>query len=207
MRDSIKKGEKTMFRSKRIAYLCLGAILIIIACQTLAPVPEQQFTSTEAPVETEPPAATEPPVPAMTDTSVPLPSDTPESISVPTETPTSESIPLPSTATVVEITRDNFADEVLQSPEPVLIYFWAAWSGPSRLIKPAVEEIADEYAGRVKVGEVNVDDYQDLVDQYSVQQLPTFVVVNNGSEQARIEGVTSKEKIIEMLDQQLANSP
>ena len=106
-------------------------------------------------------------------------------------------------ATVVEITSDNFAEEVLQSPEPVLIHFWAAWSGPSRVIKPALEEIANEYADRVKVVEINVDDYPDLVAQFGIEQLPTLVIANGGNEQARIEGVTSKDEITDMLAQQL----
>jgi thioredoxin len=117
-----------------------------------------------------------------------------------------ESNPVPpvgGSASVIEITTDNFDAEVLQSAEPVLIHFWAEWSGPSRVIQPALQEIANEYAGRLKVGEINVDEYPDLVDQFGVEQLPTFILVNYGSEQMRLEGVTSKEEITAMLDQQL----
>jgi thioredoxin 1 len=193
-----------MFRFKAITFLIAVAAMVLAACQPAAPTANEESPAPAAPVETEAPAATEPPLSVATDeASVPLPSETPESISIPTEAPTSESVSSPSEATVVEITNDNFAEEVLQSPEPVLIQFWADWSGPSRVIKPAVEEIANEYAGRVKVGEVNVDDYAELVDQFGVEQLPTFILVSNGSEQARIEGVTSKEEITAMLNQQL----
>jgi thioredoxin 1 len=117
-----------------------------------------------------------------------------------------ESNPLPPVgepAPVVEITSDNFDTEVLQSSEPVLIHFWAEWSGPSRVIQPALQELANEYTGRLKVGEINVDEYPDLVDQFGVEQLPTFILVNFGSEQMRIEGVASKDEITAMLDQQL----
>jgi len=195
-----------MLRFKVIVFLSMSivACIVLAACQPAAtPFSEQDFISTEPQVETEVPAITEAPVeteaPAATE--APVATDAPDSL--PSDTPASASISLPSSATVIEITNDNFTEEVLQSSEPVLIHFWAAWSGPSRAIKPAIEEIANEYAGRVKVGEINVDDYPDLVAQFNIQQLPTFIVVNNGSEQARIEGATSKEEIAAMLDQQL----
>ncbi len=90
---------------------------------------------------------------------------------------------------------------------PVLIHFWALWSGPSRAIAPAIEAIANEYAGRVKVGKVNVDDHPGLADQFGLTGLPTLIVINDGNEQARIVGPTSKEAIGQMLDQQLSSNP
>ena len=85
----------------------------------------------------------------------------------------------------------------------MLIHFWAEWMGPSKVLKPAVQEIANEYAGRLKVGEINVDEYPDLVTQFGIKQIPAFVLVNFGGEQARVVGVTSKDEIVAMLDQQL----
>lgn len=184
--------------------------MVQVACQAAVPTANQEPAPTEALVETEAPIETESPIEteAPVETEVPVETEAPvatddTSNSLPSDTPTSESISLPSTATVIEITSDNFDQEVLQSSEPVLIHFWAAWAGPSRAIKPTLEEIANEYAGRVKVVEINVDDYPDLVAQFGVEQLPTLIVANNGSEQVRIEGVTSKEEITNMLDQQL----
>jgi|SRR6266487_2692261 len=148
--------------------------------------------------------------PVATNTSIPLPSNTPDSTSVPVEAPTIESVSSPtgaSTATVVEITDENYQEEILQSPVPVLIHFWAAWSGPSRVLAPTIETIANKYAGRVTVGRVNVDDHPALADQFSIKGLPTLIVVNHGSEQARIVGATSEEAIGQMLDQQLSSNP
>jgi thioredoxin 1 len=96
---------------------------------------------------------------------------------------------------------------VLQSPVPVLIHFWAAWSGPSRVLAPTIETIANKYAGRVKVGRVNVDDHPTLADQFGLKGLPTLIVIEHGSEQARIVGATSEEAIGQMLDQQLSSNP
>jgi len=196
------QGENIMFRLKVVSFLIVIAAMILVACGPAAtPLPPAELAPTEAPVLTEAPIQTEPPLPSATAETIPLPSDTPESASVPTVAPGTEAPSSQTNATVVKLTADNFDQEVVQSSEPVLIFFWAAWSGPSRLIKPAVEEIASGYAGRVKVGELNVDDYPDLSNQYSIQQLPTLVLTNNENEQARIEGSTSKEEITQMLDQ------
>jgi thioredoxin len=199
-----------MFRFKAIAFLIAVAAMVLAACQPAAPTANEESPAPAAPVETEAPAATEPPAAVATDEPSPLPSDTPDSISVPTVAPASESVSCPtgaSTATVVEITDGNYQEEILQSPVPVLIHFWAEWVGPSRLLAPMIEEIANEYAGSVKVGKVNVDDYPPIADQFSVTQLPTLIIINHGSEQARIVGETSKEEICQALDQQLGNSP
>ena len=196
-----------MFRFKMIAFPIIVIVMVQVACQSAVPIANEEPAATKAFVETQVPVATEAPVetgaPAITE--APVATDAPDSR--PSDTPTSESLSRSSAATVIEITNDNFTEEVLQSPEPVLIQFWAAWSGPSRAIKPAIEEITNEYADRMKVGEINVDDYPDLVAQFNINQLPTFIVFNSGSEQARIEGMTSKEEITKMLDQQLPQKP
>jgi len=200
-----------MVRFKAITFLVIVVALILAACgapATEAPVVEEEFASTEAPAATEVPASIEAPV--ATDTSIPLPSNTPDSISVPTEAPTSHAIACPAestTATVVKITDENYQEEVLQSPVPVLIHFGAEWVGTSRLLAPTIEAIANDYAASVKVGNVNVDDYPALSDQFGVTQLPTLIVINHGSEQARIVGGASKEEICKMLDQQLTGNP
>jgi len=104
---------------------------------------------------------------------------------------------------VIEITNDNRGEEVDQSSVPVLLEFWAPWNGASVAQKPALEEIASAYAGRLKVGTVNVDDYPEISDNYAIQSLPTFLLISQGSEQARLEATGSKEEITAMLDQYL----
>ncbi len=165
------------------------AVLLITAC-TLGPANQDSGNGSTSP-----------------NTVIPLLSNTPESTSIPT---TNESVSSPTgaaTATVVEITDENYQEEVLQSPVPVLIHFWAAWSGPSRVLAPTIETIANKYAGRVKVGRVNVDDHPALADQFGLKGLPTLIVINHGSEQVRIVGATSEEAIGQMLDQQLSSNP
>ena len=199
-----------MFRFNAIIFLVIAVALVLTSCgvpATESPVTEEEFVATEPPANVEVPAATEPPATDVPDEQSPLPSDTPESISVPTEAPTSESVSScpteTSSASIVEITNPNLDAEVYQSPVPVLIQFWAAWHGPSKAISPAVEEIANEYADRIKVGKVDVDEYPEIGYQYGVEALPAFIFINNGTEQARIVGETSKEEICEMLNQQL----
>jgi thioredoxin 1 len=196
-----------MFRFKTIVFLFVVAVVVITACQPVAtPFAEEEFVLTEPPVE-EVPAATEPAVPIDTDTPRPLPSDTPESISVPpTEAPPSEVGPClaaTSSADVIDAASVNLDEEIFQSSTPVLIHFWTEWHLPSRAIVPDVEEIANEYAGRVKVVKVNDDEYPEIGYYFGLEQLPTFILVNGGSEQARIAGETSKEEICQMLNQQL----
>ena len=80
----------------------------------------------------------------------------------------------------ITITKDNFQQEVLQSPIPVLVDFWASWCGPCRMLSPIISEIAEEYAGRVKVGKVNVDDEPYLATQFRVMSIPTLILFKDG---------------------------
>ena len=82
--------------------------------------------------------------------------------------------------TAIEITKDNFQSEVLDSELPVLLDLWAAWCGPCRLVAPVVEEIAAEYAGRLKVGKIDVDDQPELQETFQALSIPTLVLVKDG---------------------------
>ena len=98
----------------------------------------------------------------------------------------------------INITSDNFHEEVLNSDKPVLIDFWAAWCGPCRMIAPIVEEIAAERSD-IKVGKINVDDEPSLAAQFGVMSIPTLVVMKDGEVVNQAVGVRPKEQILQLL--------
>ncbi len=103
----------------------------------------------------------------------------------------------------VELTDSNFEQEVLQSPVPVLVDFWASWCAPCRLIAPAVEAIAKDYAGRAKVGKVNVDENMSTSSKYNIRGIPALLVFKGGEMRDQIVGASSKENIQAMLDRHM----
>ena len=99
----------------------------------------------------------------------------------------------------ITITKANFESEVLNSPIPVVIDFWATWCGPCRMIAPIIEEIAEEYDGTVKVGKVNVDDEPELASKFRVVSIPTIVLVKDGKVTASAVGYMTKDKLLKEL--------
>lgn len=99
---------------------------------------------------------------------------------------------------VIEITAQNFEQEVLKSDRPVLLDFWAAWCGPCQMLSPLVDEVAEERTD-IKVGKVNVDEQQDLAVKYQVMSIPMLVVMKNGEMADKSVGLISKREILNLL--------
>ena len=99
----------------------------------------------------------------------------------------------------IELTNDNFAAEVLQSELPVLVDFWATWCGPCKMLAPTVAEVATEYAGRVKVGKVNVDNAPELAARYGITSIPALLLFNRGEVVRTSVGFVPKADVVAML--------
>ena len=99
---------------------------------------------------------------------------------------------------VVTITKENFAQEVLQSEKPVLLDFWASWCGPCRMLSPIVDEVAEE-RGDVKVGKVNVDEQPELAGEFGVMSIPTLLVFEQGKLVRQAVGARPKAGVLDLL--------
>jgi thioredoxin 1 len=101
------------------------------------------------------------------------------------------------------ITQANFQAEVLESKIPVLIDFWAEWCGPCRMVGPVVEELAEAYAGRVKVGKIDVDHEQAVAENFGISSIPTLLVLKGGKVVNSRVGAAGKSDLAKMLDEAL----
>ncbi len=100
----------------------------------------------------------------------------------------------------MEITSQNFESEVVKSDIPVLLDFWAEWCGPCRMLSPVIEEIANDYNGKIKVGKINVDNEEQLAAAFGISSIPTIVIMKNGKVVNSSVGFMPKEGITKMLD-------
>ncbi|HET7626629.1 MAG TPA: thioredoxin [Verrucomicrobiae bacterium] len=101
---------------------------------------------------------------------------------------------------IVTLTQENFKTEALQSPVPVLVDFWAEWCGPCKMIAPILDELADEYEGRVKIAKVNIDEQQGIASEYGIRAIPTLLLFDKGQVADQIVGLRSKRDLKASFD-------
>jgi thioredoxin 1 len=104
---------------------------------------------------------------------------------------------------ITEVGDNNFEAEVLQSAVPVLVDFWAPWCGPCKAIAPLVEEIAGEYAGKLKVTKLNVDDHPATAARYGIRGIPNLLILKGGAVKEQIVGAVPKAKLVSAIEKAL----
>lgn len=98
------------------------------------------------------------------------------------------------------LNKETFTKEVLESPVPVLVDFWAAWCGPCKIMGPIIEEVAKEYEGKAKVGKVNVDENPELSGEYNIMSIPTIKIFKGGKIVGEVVGAVPKDTLTATLD-------
>ena len=101
------------------------------------------------------------------------------------------------------VTDDSFEAEVLQSQQPVLVDYWAEWCGPCKMIAPILDEVANEYAGKLKIAKVNIDDNQATPAKFGIRGIPTLMIFKNGNVEATKVGALSKSQLAAFIDSNL----
>lgn len=104
---------------------------------------------------------------------------------------------------IVHVTDESFEDEVLKSAEPVLVDYWADWCGPCKMIAPVLDEIAGEYAGRIKVAKLNIDENPNTPPRYGIRGIPTLMLFREGEVEATKVGAVSKSQLTAFIDSNL----
>jgi thioredoxin 1 len=106
-------------------------------------------------------------------------------------------------ANVVELTDATFEEKVLESSQPALVDFWAEWCGPCKMLAPTIDEIADEYAGKVTVGKVDTDSNRDISLRFGISAIPTVIVFKDGEVVKKFVGLQQKSELSAALDELL----
>ena len=107
-------------------------------------------------------------------------------------------------ANIVTVTDGNFSQEVLNSATPVVVDFWAEWCGPCKMLGPVLDELATEYAGRVKVAKVNIDEHQQLAINHSINSIPTLLFFKGGKVADQVVGLKNKRDLKVSFDRLLS---
>lgn len=107
------------------------------------------------------------------------------------------------TEKILYVTDDTFEDNILKGEGPVLVDFWAEWCGPCKMIAPILDEIADEYSGRVTVAKLNIDDNPATPPKYGIRGIPTLMLFKNGNVEATKVGAVSKSQLTAFIDSNL----
>jgi|TARA_Y100000296_G_C5112404_1_gene225861 thioredoxin 1 len=102
---------------------------------------------------------------------------------------------------IINTTDDSFDTDVLGSDTPVLVDFWAEWCGPCKMIAPVLEEIAEEFAGKVKVAKLNIDENEATAPKFGIRSIPTLILFKNGNAEATKIGAVSKSELVDFINQ------
>ncbi len=105
---------------------------------------------------------------------------------------------------IIDVTDSNFEQEILKSDIPALVDFWATWCAPCKAIAPIVEEVAEQYSGKVKVAKMNVDENPATPGKYGVRGIPTLILFKNGEVVDQVVGAVPKNQVIELIDKGLS---
>ncbi len=103
-------------------------------------------------------------------------------------------------ANIVILNASNFTAEVTNSAEPVLVDFWAPWCGPCKMLAPVLDELAGEYAGKVKIAKLDIDESRDLAIEHGVQSIPTLALFKGGKQIAQVVGMRPKSELKKLMD-------